>query len=238
MLNKIKNNIPNAITCLNLASGVMATIFAFSPTDTIIGSLQGYQMAMIMIAVAALMDFLDGFAARLLHAVSPLGAELDSLSDCVSFGLAPAMILFNLLNMVMPGSALPFLTILIPIAGALRLARFNIDTNQTTTFTGLPIPANAIFWIGWCDYYALHSAAIPPAATVVAILVLSYLMISPIRMFSLKLHSFAIKDTYRQYLLLAAAIVTIALAGVAGLAWLILFYVGISIIFPEKQSKS
>ncbi len=238
MLQALRNNIPNGITCLNLAFGAMAVIFAFHPFETFVWELQGYQMAMIMIGMAALMDFLDGFAARLLHAVSPLGAELDSLCDCVSFGLAPAMILFNLMQGVMgESSALPYLTLLIPVAGALRLARFNVDTNQTTTFTGLPIPANAIFWIGFCDYYAVHSQALPAWLVAVAIVVFSWLMISPIRMFSLKLHSLSPRVAYRQYALIISAVVFVALAGVSGLAWLILFYVLVSFVLPEKEEK-
>lgn len=238
MLKAIRNNIPNAITCLNLAFGALAVIFAFRPFDTLLWGLQGYQLAMVMIAMAALMDFLDGFAARLLRAVSPLGAELDSLCDCVSFGLAPAMILFNHMQGLMGSDAvLPYLTLLIPVAGALRLARFNIDTNQTTTFTGLPIPANAIFWIGFCDYYADHSQALPAWLVAVAIVLFSWLMISPIRMFSLKLHSLSPRVAYRQYALLVSAVVFIVLAGVSGLAWLILFYVLVSFVLPEKEVK-
>lgn len=91
ILTKIKNNIPNAITCLNLLFGSMAVIVAFKPFETIGCGLLGYQWAFIFIAAAAVADFCDGLVARLLHAVSPLGAELDSLSDCVSFGLAPAL---------------------------------------------------------------------------------------------------------------------------------------------------
>ncbi|MBR1934947.1 MAG: CDP-diacylglycerol--serine O-phosphatidyltransferase [Muribaculaceae bacterium] len=235
MFTKIKNNIPNAITCLNLVGGVMAIIFSFRSFDEIAWGLQGYQMAMLMIAFAALMDYLDGFAARLLHAVSPLGAELDSLSDCVSFGLAPAMILFNLLQGVLGDSAWCYLTLLIPVAGALRLARFNVDTEQTTTFTGLPIPGNAIFWIGFCSFYAEHTAAVPLWVVIVSIVVLSWLMISGLRIFSLKIHSLSVKENYRQYLLVAGAVVFCAISGIAGLAYLIIYYVLLSIIFPEKK---
>lgn len=235
MLKKIRNNIPNAITCMNLASGVMAVILAFRATDDIALGLQGYHWAMIMIGVAAIMDYLDGFAARLLQAVSPLGAELDSLSDLVSFGLAPAMILFNLMTGILgDNSAMPFLSLLIPIAGALRLARFNVDTNQTTTFTGLPIPANAIFWIGFCHYYADHSQAIPTWGVALFIILLSYLMISNLRMFSLKMHSLNLRENYRQYLLIAGAVLCITLGGISGFAWLIIYYVALSAIFKSK----
>ena len=147
ILENIKNNIPNGITCLNLLCGALAIIVAFKPFDIMLLGLQGYQWAFILIGLAAVADFCDGLVARLLHAVSPLGAELDSLSDCVSFGLAPALILYNVMTVAGCPLWMCYISLMIPIFGALRLARFNVDTNQTTTFTGLPIPANAIFWI-------------------------------------------------------------------------------------------
>ena len=114
--------------------------------------MQGYQVAFVLIALAAVFDFFDGFTARLLHAVSPLGKELDSLSDAVSFGLAPGMVLYNMLVQYEPESGVAYIAMLIPVFGALRLAKFNVSTDQSTTFTGLPIPANAIFWIGFTNF--------------------------------------------------------------------------------------
>ena len=151
----IRNNIPNAITSLNLLCGSMACIAAFSGSEMLCGGLRGYEWAFILIGLSAVADFLDGLVARLLHAVSAIGKELDSLSDLVSFGLAPALILYNL--MVEQGAGgWALVSLLLPVFGALRLARFNVDTNQTTTFTGLPIPANAIFWVGFTAWYATH----------------------------------------------------------------------------------
>ena len=92
--------------------------------------------------------FFDGAAARLLHAPSPLGKELDSLADLVSFGVAPAMLLYNILLVWSQSWWIPYVSLIIPVMGALRLAKFNLDDSQSTTFKGLPIPANAIFWIG------------------------------------------------------------------------------------------
>ena len=123
--------------------------------------MQGYQVAFVLIALAAVFDFFDGFTARLLHAVSPLGKELDSLSDAVSFGLAPGMVLYNMLVQYEPESGVAYIAMLIPVFGALRLAKFNVSTDQSTTFTGLPIPANAIFWIGFTNFYAEHHADVP-----------------------------------------------------------------------------
>lgn len=235
MLTKIKNNIPNAITCLNLLFGSMAVIVAFKPFESLGCGLLGYQWAFIFIAAAAVADFCDGLVARLLHAVSPLGAELDSLSDCVSFGLAPALILYNVMAQAGHPQWMCYCTLLIPIFGALRLARFNVDTNQTTTFTGLPIPANAIFWIGFINYLATHHT-IPMWIILALIVVMSLLMVCNLRIFSLKVHGFSLKESYRQYILLAGSVVFLVIAGVSGLACIIVFYVVLSLIFKEKEA--
>lgn len=239
MFRAIKNNIPNAITCLNLLCGTLAIIAAFSPYDELLWGLQGYQVASIMIGLAAVADFADGFVARLLGASSPMGKELDSLCDCVSFGLAPAMILYNQMQAACPGHWLCYATLAIPVFGALRLARFNIDTNQSTTFTGLPIPANAIFFVGFAEWYAHHASTTPwvPAACAVA---MSLLMVCSLRMFSLKMHSLSPKENYRQYLLVVAAVALVVTQIVIGqpwviaLAWIILFYVLLSAISRVK----
>ena len=140
----IRKHIPNSITCMSLISGCVATVMAFE------GNLFG---ALTWIIIAALFDFCDGFAARLLKAYSPMGKELDSLSDMVSFGVAPGIVLFHLLTTCVPslplgelGSYLPFLAFVIPTFSGLRLAKFNIDERQTTSFIGLPVPAHALFW--------------------------------------------------------------------------------------------
>lgn len=234
LLQPIKNNIPNAITCLNLLCGALAIVVSFKPFDgTPIFGLLGYQLAFVLIALAAVADFCDGLVARLLHAVSPLGKELDSLSDCVSFGLAPAMILYNVMSAAGCQSWVCYMSMMIPVFGALRLARFNIDTNQATTFTGLPIPANAIFWIGLINYYATHHN-ISQWIVLALIVVMSLLMVCNLRMFSLKIHNFSIKENYRQYALLIATIAFIVIAGVSGFACVVLFYVIVSALFREK----
>lgn len=235
MLKAIKNNIPNAITCLNLLFGALAVIVAFKPFETLMWGLQGYQLAFIFIALAAVADFCDGLVARLLHAVSPLGKELDSLSDCVSFGLAPAMILYNVMVAAGCDTWVCLMSLLIPVFGALRLARFNVDTNQATVFTGLPIPANAIFWIGFINYYATHHT-ISQWIVLALIVALSLLMVCNLRMFSLKVHGFGIKESYKQYILLVAAVTFIILGGVSGLACVIVFYVLMSLLFKEKEA--
>ena len=195
--------------------------------------MQGYQVAFVLIALAAVFDFFDGFTARLLHAVSPLGKELDSLSDAVSFGLAPGMVLYNMLVQYEPESGVAYIAMLIPVFGALRLAKFNVSTDQSTTFTGLPIPANAIFWIGFTNLYAEHHADVPVLVVAVLVVALSLLMVCNLRMFSLKLHSLSVKENYKQYLLVLAFVICVGFCGVTGLAWAMLFYIVLSAVTKQ-----
>ena len=231
-MNAIRNNIPNAITSLNLLCGCLACIAAFHCFDPVCGGLKGYQCAFILIALSAVADFLDGLVARLLHAVSAIGAELDSLADLVSFGLAPALILYNM--MLGQGAGhWALVALMIPVFGALRLARFNVDTNQTTTFTGLPIPANAIFWIGFTAWYAIHE--MPLWIVLLLIVILSLLMVCNLRMFSLKMHNLSsFKQNWAQYLQVVATVAFVLLMGLPGLAAAISLYVLLSIIKREK----
>ncbi len=230
MLTRIKNNIPNTITCLNLLSGAVACILAFHYSEQL-GALQGYQWAFICIGAATIFDFFDGAAARLLHAYSALGKELDSLADSVSFGLAPAMLMFNTINEYNGTDFSPwaFIALFIPIIGALRLAKFNIDDRQTTSFIGLPIPACAIFWIGTIGWIQSHTYP-GNVALAVIIVVMSLMMVSRMRMFSLKFKNFNFKENFRRYAILAAAILFVATEGIAGFAWTILLYILISAV--------
>ena len=229
----IRNNIPNAITSLNLLFGCLACIAAFHCSDTMCGTdLKGYQWAFIFVALAAMADFCDGLVARLLHAVSNIGAELDSLADLVSFGLAPALVLYNI--MLQQGAGhWALVALILPVFGAIRLARFNVDTNQTTTFTGLPIPANAIFWIGFTSWYATYPT--PLWMVIVIIVALSLLMVCNLRMFSLKMHNLSsLKQNWAQYLQVVATVAFLVLMGLKGLAPAIMLYVLLSIIKREK----
>ena len=195
--------------------------------------MQGYQVAFVLIALAAVFDFFDGFTARLLHAVSPLGKELDSLSDAVSFGLAPGMVLYNMLVQYEPESGVAYIAMLIPVFGALRLAKFNVSTDQSTTFTGLPIPANAIFWIGFTNFYAEHHADVPVLVVAVLVVALSLPMGCKLRMFSLKIASLSVKENYKQYLLVLAFVICVGFCGVTGLAWAMLFYIVLSAVTKQ-----
>lgn len=226
-MNAIRNNIPNAITSLNLFFGCMACIAALSDGCLV----APYIIAINYIALSAVADFLDGLVARWLHAVSAIGKELDSLADLVSFGLAPALILYSKMDQY--DDLLALFALLLPVFGALRLARFNVDTNQATTFTGLPIPANAIFWIGFTDWYYQYDC--PVWIVVLLIVVMSLLMVCPLRMFSLKMHNLSsLKENWAQYLQIVATVAFVVLMGLPGLAAAIALYVLLSIIKREK----
>lgn len=228
MPKRIKAYIPDAITLMNLLSGCVAIFMAFHINETF-GCLTGASWAMIAIASAAFFDFCDGASARLLDAYSALGKDLDSLSDLVSFGVAPAMLMLN--TMLACGSPLwaAAITLMIPACGALRLAKFNNDTTQTTVFRGLPIPANAIFWIGaygWIDKY-YYPGWLPVAVVIVLV---SLAMTANFRMFSMKFKNFDFAENFRRYVIIVAAIVFLIFYGLSGLMWTILLYLLLSLV--------
>lgn len=233
-MNKTIKNIANCITLLNLGAGCMAIIAATNGVEKLWG-LPGFQWAFLFIAMGALADFMDGLVARTLKAYSELGKELDSLCDLVTFGVAPAMTLFFLMRGINVDPWLCWTTLLIPACAALRLARFNLDSRQTTSFIGLPVPANAIFWIGYASLMWEGVAFLSYWYVFLIFLILEcWLMNSNIPMFSLKVKSLAFKPNIPRYLLILAAGVFCFTLGVGGLFWLIVFYVLTSLAFKIK----
>ncbi len=232
-MNAIVKNIPNSITCLNLLSGCFACIFAF----------QGqYDWVALCIGLSALFDFLDGMAARLLHAYSPLGKELDSLADLISFGLAPGLMVMHLMayNSTFHGMAeyqswWALSALLIPVFSALRLAKFNIDTRQTTSFIGLPVPANALFWIGICQAVLRMESPVCGYAIVALVIIFSLLLVSEIPMFSLKFKNLKWEENYLRYLIIAVAAICLISLGLAGLAATIGLYIVLSLLTARKR---
>lgn len=220
----IKRNIPNAITCCNLVAGTLAIVCAARGVEPLWG-LVGWQWGAIFIGIAAVADFFDGFFARLLRAYSELGKELDSLCDLVSFGVAPALTLFYVLPAVDAIEWYRWCVFVIPVGAALRLAKFNIDTRQATFFIGLPVPANAIFWIGFCGMlFDGANFLLYPAVFIPLLLTETWLMVSPIKLFSLKFSSYGFKGNGFRYLLILTAVVLVFCMGVGGLMWLIPAY--------------
>ena len=210
---------------MNLFSGCMAVVSAFHFNETI-RAMQGYEWAFLFIGLATVFDFCDGLSARLLHAYSALGKELDSLSDLVSFGVAPAALVFNLIQS-QTGSWVAFLAFLIAVFGALRLAKFNIDDRQTTSFIGLPIPANAIFWIGVVAWN-VDFRYIGDAWMTALVVLFPLLMVSSLPMFSLKVKTLSLRSNVRRYALLLGTAMLVAAMQLAGLLWAIVFYILLS----------
>lgn len=229
-MNRIVRNIPNCITLMNLIAGTMAIICSFKGMDPWWG-LKGWEWGAIFIGIGAVADFLDGFFARLLKAYSALGKELDSLCDLVSFGVAPALLVFNVMDAVGAQPWLKWFMLLIPALAAFRLARFNIDTRQTSFFIGMPVPANAIFWIGYSALISEDAAfLILPVIFLPVVFVEGWLMLSSFKLLSLKFHDYKPRGTnFWRYLLVCVAVVSVFCMGVSGLMWLIVFYVVLSL---------
>lgn len=222
-MKRLSSYIPNIITCCNLTAGSLAVIMALRGT---------FEQAAIFILIAAVCDFLDGLSARLLHAYSDMGKELDSLSDLISFGLAPGLMVYALLNdyLLLPYGNLEYLAyiaLLIPVAGGIRLAKFNVDDRQTSSFIGLPIPANALFWIGVCfaDTRDWH-----PVIILALIVLFSYLMVSNLPMFSLKASNLSWSNNKLRYILVITSLGLIIWLGLTGLAGAIIAYILLSLI--------
>ncbi len=238
-------HIPNFITLLNLLSGSLAVVFA----------LQGYPVfASVWVMAGFLFDFLDGFSARLLKVQSAIGKELDSLADVISFGLAPAAILFGI-QLELTGSAgfsadkpigatvISLVPFLLPVFAGLRLARFNIDERQTTRFIGLPTPANGImvlalplvmkyqpdsFLISW-----LESGIFIPAYSILV----SWLMVSPIRLFSLKIKGLKWSGNGYTFLFLAIALTLILAMGYTGIFLTIPGYIVYAAVLDSIETR-
>lgn len=232
----IRKNLPNALTCCNLICGCIATGFAFS------GSF-GYALAFIV--SGAVFDFFDGFVARLLGVSSPVGVELDSLADDITFGFAPAAIVFSLLSHTewaftgsLAGTLLPYLAFLMAAFSALRLAKFNLDTRQTTSFIGLPTPANALFWsalaVGWGDVIAAWPYS--PYILLLGIALSCYLMVSEIPMFALKFKSFRWADNRLRYSFILVSAALLLVMGAAGFSAAIVLYVILSVLTANRQA--
>lgn len=233
MANHAVCSLPNTLTCCNLISGCLATMMAFQGDNI---------MALTFIVIGALFDFFDGFAARLLHVSSSIGKELDSLADDITFGFAPAAIVYSLLQdlnpcLSFPGTLIPNAAFIIAAFSALRLAKFNLDERQTTSFMGLPTPANALFWAATAVGFHGWLTDNPFGFYVVLVLTIvsSGLLIAEIPMFALKFKNFSFKDNKLRYVFLILAALLIALLWIRGLAAAILLYVMLSLLTKHKR---
>lgn len=229
-MKRLIRNIPNCITLVNLLAGVLSIICS-SRGETPWWGLNGWQWGAIFIGIGATADFLDGFFARLLKAYSLLGKELDSLSDLVSFGVAPALLVFNVWDSTGAEIWLKWIILLVPLVAAIRLAKFNLDTRQTSFFIGMPVPANAIFWIGFCGLITKGTAFLTwPVIFIPLVFVECWLMVSSFKLLSLKFRDYKVRGRNMwRYTLVCAAVVLVFCMGVSGLMWLIVFYIILSL---------
>lgn len=230
MANCVTKHIPNTLTCCNLLSGCMAVIAAFNCEPW---------HALLWIVSGALFDFCDGLSARLLKAYSPIGKELDSLADLVTFGLAPSVLCFTALKgLSYPCDWLaqfyPYIGFALVTFAALRLAKFNIDERQTTSFLGLAVPANALFWGG---LFQMDLNAIPAAPWILGVLVIIFagLMVSEIPMFSLKFKNLSWSDNKIRFIFLLVSVLILIILGRQGLSAVIGWYIILSILTKGRH---
>ena len=225
----LKKHIPNTITCCNLISGCIATYYAF----------QGdFLMALLFIIIGAVFDFFDGMSARLLGVSSPIGKELDSLADDITFGFAPSAIVFGFLSpLTSPLSPLiAFLAFIMAAFSALRLAKFNLDERQALGFIGLPTPANALFWGSLIVGLQQHDIAFSGMEWVIlaGTFISSYLLIAEIPMFALKFKHWGWKGNEIKYIFVLSCIPLLLFLGVSGFAAIIAWYVVLSVIANKR----
>ena len=236
----MRRHIPNTITCCNLLSGCVAAVFAFKGM---------YPTAFALIIAGAVFDFFDGLSARALKVSSPIGKELDSLADVITFGFAPAAMVFSWLgecinHQLTDGNfqfsifnfqliqVVPFAAFLLVAFSALRLAKFNVDERQTSSFIGLPTPANALFWgalvIGSHDKMVAQPYGW--ALVLALVLLFSWLLVAEIPMFSLKFKNFSWTSNRTAYIFLLVSLVLLILLGLNGLSAVIGWYIILSIL--------
>lgn len=233
-MNKIIKSIPNTLTCISLFFGCLSVLCSMNGE---------FQCAFWCILIGSIFDFSDGFAARALHASSAIGKELDSLADQVSFGVAPGFAMFFWIKNFAPCSCceyIPYIAFLVPAFSALRLAKFNVDERQTTSFIGLATPANAIFLSSlaatadillkedgsnWFTDFCCN-----PIAMIVIIISTSLLLVSEFPMFSLKIKHLGWAGNEMKFILIAFIIIALAISIAFGLIYAaafstILFYI-------------
>ena len=237
MPNLLTKHIPNTLTSCNLISGCIATVFALSAN---------YSMALSFIVLGAVFDFFDGMSARLLGVSSPIGKELDSLADDVTFGVAPSSMIFSVLFTLeypswIPLSVVPFLpyvAFVMAAFSAIRLAKFNLDERQTTSFIGLPTPANALFWgalIVGCDEML---GAFPSVALILLAMVFvsSWILVAEIPMFALKFKHWGWSENKVKYVFIISCVPILLFFGITGISVIIAWYILLSILTAKRNA--
>jgi CDP-diacylglycerol--serine O-phosphatidyltransferase len=225
----MKNHLPNAVTCLNLFAGCLALCNIFA------GHLE---TAAYLVGLAAAFDFADGLLARALQASSPIGKDLDSLADMVSFGVVPGAILFQLLSRAsgLP-EWLPYAGFIVTIFSALRLAKFNNDTRQTSSFIGLPTPACTLVvaslpLILAYDSFNLTSLILNPWVLLGLTVLLSGLLVAEIPLFALKFKNLSWQDNSLRFIFLLLSVALLVVLHATAIPLVVLLYVVLSVVRP------
>ncbi len=233
-------NLPNCITLANLSCGCLAILLILQPQPNL-------YLACLLVVLGAIFDFFDGFAARLLGVSSPVGKELDSLADVVTFGLVPAFIarsLFLQTELANTYPLLAYLPLVIALFSALRLAKFNVDTRQTHGFIGMPTPANALLWISFPLVMEFQPDSYPfwiaPFITngwaiLVLVLVSSLLLISELPLIALKFKGFSWAGNESKFILIVGSVVLAAIFHFAAMPIILLLYLVLSMTFQSKN---
>ena len=220
--------LPNMLTLGNLVAGVLALIVTLTEHD--------YTMALWLIIIAAVFDFFDGFAARLLKQQSPLGVQLDSLADDVTFGVVPAVVMYDLYAHSSSLFALDatlmhylgYVTLIIAAFSVLRLAKFNIDTTQSSEFSGLPTPANALMLLSLAALEQQGSVVLSQEHILVISVATALLLISPIRMFALKFKGFGWRGNELRYSFILVSLLLIIFLTTYSILAIIVLYIVVS----------
>lgn len=230
-------HIPNAITSLNLVCGCLSIIAALNGELT---------TASVYIGAAAVLDFFDGFVARLLKAHSEIGKQLDSLADVVSFGVAPGMIVYALVGQCISPSGFcinMYIPFLIPVFSAIRLANFNIDTRQSDSFIGVPTPANAIFISGIPfvlanDVYGVGTLLSNHYFLTLFPVLSAYMLVAELPLLALKFKNFGWKGNEFRWILILTSILSVVVFQYLGIMIAIVMYILLSIIYNLTQKNT
>jgi CDP-diacylglycerol--serine O-phosphatidyltransferase len=225
-------HLPNFLTCCNLFCGTLGVLHIFRGAD--------YPVA-YFVWLACIFDFLDGLVARALKIKSPIGKELDSLADVVSFGLLPSLFMFTLISGQTTNPFLPYTAILIVICSALRLAIFNVDESQSDSFKGLPTPANALFLTGlpFLQFDGLRFLFQPVLLCIISI-IFSVLLVSRMNLFALKFKDFSWQANKVRFTFIALAVLLLVGVKFAAIPLVIILYILLSLgvlLVPEKKAQ-
>ena len=226
----MKRHVPNFLTCCNLICGCLGIVFVLEGRDI---------PAAYLVWLAGLFDFFDGFAARMLKVTSPIGKELDSLADVVSFGVLPALVMYKMISASTDSPILPFIGFLIAVFSALRLAIFNVDETQTDSFRGLNTPANTLFITSLpLLYNDVGRWLYEPWVLISITVVFSFLLVSRIEFFAFKFKNFRWQDNQIRFTFLLLAVLLLAILQIPAIPIIILLYIILSLLENSVRRRN